>query len=211
MRKNKVGDSSGNVLCACTTSGRQSRNDVAIAARQRFRRVELFAASSLGFLPAPEDVADGRLLRRPERRRIESLIRELGLSDRVEMVGMVPHERALEIIATASVAVFTGMREEGGLALAEAMLLGTPVVVLSNGGAAAIASAATDPSKVSLVEPAGPRSTADRMAAAIDHQLSSDRSIPGMSRLPLIDQDAANERLETLVQAAVSARRWSNS
>jgi glycosyltransferase involved in cell wall biosynthesis len=147
----------------------------------------------------------------PERRRIESLIHELGLSNRVELVGMVPHERALEIIAGASVAMFTGMREEGGLALAEAMLLGTPVVVLSNGGATAIASAATDPSKVSLVEPAGPHATAERMAAAIDHHISLDRSVSEPTRPPLIDQDAAIERLQTLVQAAVSGRRWSNT
>jgi glycosyltransferase involved in cell wall biosynthesis len=56
--------------------------------------------------------------------------------------------------------VFTGLREEGGLALAEAMLCGAPVMVLGNGGARTIAAAGTDATRVALIEPSGPNETA---------------------------------------------------
>ena len=78
--------------------------------------------------------------------RIEELATRLGVDDRMEFTGRVDHETALETLANATVAVFTGLREEGGLALAEAMVLGTPVVVLENGGAATIASTEADAS-----------------------------------------------------------------
>ena len=49
----------------------------------------------------------------------------------------------------------------GGLALAEALLCGVPVIVLAHGGARTIASAALDPSRVTLVPP-GPMPTVAR-------------------------------------------------
>jgi glycosyltransferase involved in cell wall biosynthesis len=116
----------------------------------------------------------------------------------------VSHERALEIVSGATVAVFTGMREEGGLALAEAMLVGTPVVVLANGGAASIARAATDPECVSLVDPGSLSDTVAAMAEAIDSQTRRSQLVPREDRIPLIDQRAAVDQLETLVDRAVT-------
>jgi glycosyltransferase involved in cell wall biosynthesis len=138
----------------------------------------------------------------PQRRRIEDVARELGVEDRISFEGMVPHDRALEIIQQADVALFTGLREEGGLALAEAMLLGTPVVVLANGGAAAIARASTDPERVSLIAPKRSSATAKAMAAAIERQMEQERTRPAGARRPLIDRAAAIEELERLVRAA---------
>lgn len=142
----------------------------------------------------------------PERTRMEALAQQLGVQSRIEFVGRVARERALEIMANSAVAVFTGMREEGGLALAETMLLGARVVVLANGGAVAIAESATDVSRVSLVEPAGPSETVAAMAAAIEHQMGLDRSVGVRERSPLIDQDAAISELARLVSVAATDR-----
>jgi glycosyltransferase involved in cell wall biosynthesis len=141
----------------------------------------------------------------PERGRIEGLVRDLGVDDRVDFVGMVPHRRALEIIQGAEVAIFTGMREEGGLALAEALLLGTPVVVLANGGADAIARAASDPQDVVRVEPRSTDETVTMMAAALVDHVKRQQDRPKRERAPLIDQTASVDRLQHLVRAAAEA------
>jgi hypothetical protein len=138
----------------------------------------------------------------PERAQTEALARELEITDRIEFVGMVPHNRAIELIEEAAVAVYTGMREEGGLALAEAMLLGTSVVVLANGGAATIARCSTDSGRVSLVEPSSVNDTVSAMAAAIEHQFEGWSADPSASHGCLIDQQAAIAELERLVVAA---------
>lgn len=140
----------------------------------------------------------------PERPRIEALARSVGVADRIDFVGLVPHPEALAIIRDADVAMFTGMREEGGLALAEAMLFGTPVVVLANGGADALARAATDPQRVERVQPRGMARTVASMAAALETQLERGRTEPGQVRSPLIDQKDAVEKLQELVLRAVS-------
>jgi len=141
----------------------------------------------------------------PERARIEQVVDSLGLENRITFAGQVPHQRALEIVEGATVAVFTGMREEGGLALAEAMLLGTPVVVLANGGAATIARTATDPDCVSMVEPGSVSGTITAMAAAIDYQTGRSRAVPHDDRISLIDQESAVRQLMALVETAIAA------
>jgi glycosyltransferase involved in cell wall biosynthesis len=143
----------------------------------------------------------------PERNRMESLVRDLGVSDRVDFLGLVPHRRALEIIEGAEVAMFTGMREEGGLALAEALLLGTPVVVLANGGADAIARAATDPGAVVRIQPRNADETVAMMAAGLTDQFNSQHGRPKHLRTPLIDQAASVDALRQLVRTAVEADR----
>lgn len=140
----------------------------------------------------------------PDRTRIERIAGELGLSDRITFEGTVSHDRALEIIQGAAVALFTGLREEGGLALAEAMLLGTPVVVLANGGAATIAESATDPDRVTLVEPGALADTIAAMSKALDHHMDRYETEQGRGSSPLLDQEAAVVELERLVGSALS-------
>jgi glycosyltransferase involved in cell wall biosynthesis len=70
-------------------------------------------------------------------------------------------------IAGAAACVFTGPREEGGCALAEAMLAGAPVVVLAHGGARLLAESNTDAARVALVEPGWTSDTARRLGAAM--------------------------------------------
>jgi glycosyltransferase involved in cell wall biosynthesis len=135
----------------------------------------------------------------PDRKALERLADKLGLSDRIEFLGRVPRQRVFELLAESAAAVFTGLREEGGVALAEAMLCGTPVVVLANGGARTVAASANDPERAILVQPDGAQETARRLAEAMT-RLSE---IPREPRGPLLDQDAARDRLGQAIERAL--------
>jgi len=65
----------------------------------------------------------------PEREKLASLASELGVSDRVEFIGMIPHERMPEYLRGASVYVSTALSDGASVSLLEAMACGTfPVV-----------------------------------------------------------------------------------
>lgn len=130
----------------------------------------------------------------PERSRMEQLVEELGCGDRIEFLGRVPHEQAIDLIANASVAVYTGMREEGGMALAEGLLLGTPTVLLDNGGPAVLAGAVSDPDRVVLVDTSSADGAVTAIAEAIDRFTATraDRS------RPLLDRAAKVAELESI-------------
>jgi glycosyltransferase involved in cell wall biosynthesis len=148
---------------------------------------------------APADVRLVMVGDGPERHAIERLARRLGVIDRVDFRGRLNHPEIFELLGRCAAAVFCGLREEGGVALAEAMLAGTPVIVLGNGGARTIAESATDPSRVSIVEPGSVEETAGRMGEAMARFSRN----PPLETSPLLDQDAARERLRVAVEAAL--------
>ncbi|GJG86375.1 hypothetical protein tb265_15560 [Gemmatimonadetes bacterium T265] len=150
---------------------------------------------------APDDVRLTILGDGPERRALERLAVRLGVAGRVTFLGLVPRERLFALLDTAAAALFTGMREEGGLALAEAMLRGAPVIVLANGGARTIAAANTDASRVALVPPGRPRETARRLAAAMTHFSRTPPTATG----PTLDQAAAVRQLGDSLREALAA------
>jgi glycosyltransferase involved in cell wall biosynthesis len=135
----------------------------------------------------------------PERRAVERLARRLDVAHRLELRGWVPRDEVLELMGGAAGVIFTGLREEGGLALAEAMLSGAPVIVLAHGGARTIAERAVDAGRVALIEPTGLSAAAQEMARAmtrfVDHP-------PGGSG-PLLDQEAARRELEAAFRSAL--------
>ena len=139
----------------------------------------------------------------PERASLERLARMLCLSHRVEFLGYVPREKLFELFARAAAVVFTGLREEGGMALAEAMLSGAPVIVLANGGARTIAESTTDPDRVALIEPAGTQETARRLAEAM-FRFSRN---PSTSTGPTLDPDAARRTLRGIFEKALASSR----
>jgi glycosyltransferase involved in cell wall biosynthesis len=103
----------------------------------------------------------------PRRRFLASLARRLGVADRVEFLGRVSREQVFPLLEEAASAVFTGLREEGGLALAEAMYAGVPVIVLAHGGARTLAEASLDPDRVALIPPGDRRVTARAIGSAM--------------------------------------------
>jgi glycosyltransferase involved in cell wall biosynthesis len=104
---------------------------------------------------------------------LERTARRLGVAHRVSFEGRIPREELFTRMRGAAGLIFTGLREEGGLALAEAMYQGLPVVVLAHGGAGLIAHQTTDPRRVRAVEPTGRRQTARRLGRAMSELIAS--------------------------------------
>ena len=107
----------------------------------------------------------------PEQSRLERAIRRWGLTDRVRFEGWLPRDRLLSKVARAGALLHPALHEEAGLCIAEALILGTPVVCLDHGGPADVVS--QWPSSLSrLVPPEQEDATARALAAAIDRFLA---------------------------------------
>lgn len=136
----------------------------------------------------------------PERPMLERLARRLGIADRVEFAGWQPRARVLEMMSEAAAVLFTGLHEEGGIALAEALFTGTPVIVLANGGARTVALAASDPARVALVAPADAATTARDLADAMTRFSRS----PATATTPMLDRGMAQEKLREAFEQAMT-------
>lgn len=64
----------------------------------------------------------------PERSRLEQLAEQLGLRDRVEFLGQLPHDDALAQLDQATLAVMPSVDEAYGVAYVEAMARGVPTI-----------------------------------------------------------------------------------
>jgi hypothetical protein len=136
-----------------------------------------------------------------ERPALERLARRLGLVDRVVFEGQVSRSEALKRMAGAAAVIFTGLREEGGIALAEALLLGVPVVVLAHGGAGAIAAAASDPTRVALVPPGTVAETARGLGEALERVALAAGTMTG----PLLDSEGPRHLLRGAFDEALAS------
>ena len=135
----------------------------------------------------------------PDRNALQRLTRRLRLTQRIEFLGHVPREELFELLAEAAAVVFTGLREEGGMGLAEAMLAGAPVIVLANGGARTIAALGTDPDRARLIQPATAEETVHRVAEAMTDFSRN----PPASTGPTLDQKAARKAFEEIFRNAL--------
>ncbi len=108
----------------------------------------------------------------PERLRIWNEAQNLSVADRVEFAGHTPRRLLLDSIARASVVLHPALREEAGLAVAESLSLGTPVVFLDHGGPPVVRSAWPS-SPAAGVAPTTPDRTVQELAQAVDGYLSS--------------------------------------
>ncbi|MCE5297077.1 MAG: glycosyltransferase family 4 protein [Euryarchaeota archaeon] len=88
----------------------------------------------------------------PEERHLRKLASKLGLDRKVEFAGKVSEERKSELLASCKIFVMPSLYESYGIAVAEAMSFGRPIVATSVGGLpevvkdAGLISAAKDPS-----------------------------------------------------------------
>jgi glycosyltransferase involved in cell wall biosynthesis len=139
----------------------------------------------------------------PRRLALERLAARLGLAHRVDFLGQVSREEVFRLCESAAGAVFTGLREEGGLALAEAMLLGLPVIVLAHGGARTIAAQALDPSRVALIAPASARLVARHIGEAMGRMCEYSTQQTG----PNIDGGGSLRLLYGAVEEALAQKR----
>jgi glycosyltransferase involved in cell wall biosynthesis len=143
-----------------------------------------------------EVIGDG-----PERMKLGRLARRLRVARRVRFAGQLRREEVLRKLEGASAVVFTGLREEGGIALAEAMRAGVPVIVLAHGGARTIAESAVDPSRVALIEPQNVSVMARRIGEAMTRFT---RPLP-FATGGTLDVAAALQALRKAFEAALAA------
>ncbi|OQO89396.1 glycosyltransferase [Saccharomonospora piscinae] len=99
--------------------------DVAIAALRTLPEVELVIAGG------PDN---GRLAGDPEARRLRGYAAELGVQDRVRLVGQLPRGDMPSLLRSADVVVCTPWYEPFGIVPLEAMACGVPVVASAVGG-----------------------------------------------------------------------------
>ena len=69
-----------------------------------------------------------------DRTRMEDLTRELGLTNRVEFLGRIPHEDMPALFQRCDAFLFTSLRDSFGSVVLEAMAHGLPVVTLNHQG-----------------------------------------------------------------------------
>jgi glycosyltransferase involved in cell wall biosynthesis len=128
-----------------------SREDLAVLPREtkapdgvfriitagRFHRLKGFALAVKAFgrfvreHPASEFILVGQ---GEEGERIDRIIRELGIGDKVRLVGWLGRAELLGWMARADIMVFPSFRDGGGAVVVEAMAMGKPVVCLDSGG-----------------------------------------------------------------------------
>lgn len=135
----------------------------------------------------------------PQRASLEKLASDLGIADRVKFAGWVSRAEAIDLMRHATTTVFTGLREEGGLALTEALYAARRVIVLNHGGAGSIARRATDTNRVTLVAPTDVDQVIDGFAAALTRHFAA----PEPDSTPLLNREQAMDELEQAVLKAL--------
>ena len=145
-------------------------SDVMMVSRLVAWKGGVLAVRALRHLEHPDAslviVGDG-----PDRERIRRAARRWHVEGRVVFKGRLRRDEVLHLLAGCGVLVHPALHEEGGLAVAEALRVGTPVVCLDWGGPASLAYLwKSTPS--TLVRPTTPDRTARRLAAAIDAYLA---------------------------------------
>jgi len=88
----------------------------------------------------------------PERKRLQRLAQELGISDRVKFWSEMPRESIWQMLGEARALVHPSLHESGGFVCLEAMAAGRPVICLDLGGPAVQVTAATG-FKISAIAP----------------------------------------------------------
>ena len=140
------------------------RGIVTVGRLSRQKRVHLVVEAvaelrARGHALALTIVGDG-----PERAALEALVRRRGLETQVRFTGAVAPEDIARLLAGADVFVFPARHEGFGLAAAEALIAGVPIVVASDGGGVLdVARSGTGAAVVSAADPGDLASAVERL------------------------------------------------
>lgn len=133
----------------------------------------------------------------PERTRLSRQVTRLRIQHAVRFMGNVDRERLLADVARSDVLVHVALHDEAPLAVAEALAVGTPVVMLNRGGPPVIARYWPE-TPVAIVEPSTREATAREISARIS-ALTGVRGLPDTRPAALF-----SEKLLEAYQEAVS-------
>jgi glycosyltransferase involved in cell wall biosynthesis len=118
-----------------------------------------------------------------EREPIVKASQRWGVADRVSFEGQLPRRQLLTQIAQAGVVLHPALHEEGGIAVAETLSMGTPVVCPEHGGPAELVRQWHQSPSIT-VTPAWPDATARALAAAVDHFVAQPPPVSASPRAP---------------------------
>jgi len=102
-----------------------------------------------------------------ERSNLEKLLRELGISDQVVIVGAIPHIDVYEHLAKADIFILPSYREAFGIAYVEAMAMGLLTIGVKGQGPSGFI---TDSETGILVEPRSANNLAERLVKVFDNR-----------------------------------------
>jgi glycosyltransferase involved in cell wall biosynthesis len=160
------------------------RKDIVFAARLLPWKGGRLAVRALRYVRHPDAVL--RIFGNgPDRRRIARCAAQWGVADRVLFEGRVPRDELLRVVATAGVFLHPSFHEEAGLAVAEALALGTPVVCLDHGGPPELLPLWPG-APASTIQPRWPERTARDFGAAIDRHLCESAPVATTARRAVI-------------------------
>lgn len=176
------------------------RRWVTVGARlQRFKGQDHFLRALARVLPNRPDlhgiVVGGSLfdLESAYQRELRELAQELGLEGRVTFTGFIPDADVAGLLAASTLVVHPALEEDFGLTVAEAQMLGIPVVAYATVGPAVILL----PGETGWLVPVGDQSG---LAATLDEALGSPQRLREFGA-------CGRERVERLFGAASQARR----
>jgi glycosyltransferase involved in cell wall biosynthesis len=115
----------------------------------------------------------------PERGRLESLAKELGVADRIRFLGARPSEEMPGLLRSGEVAVFPSLMEATSVAALESMACGVPVAASRVGGLPEI----VDEEVGTLFEPADPDGLADAVVRLLSSPDLAERGARGRRRV----------------------------
>lgn len=121
----------------------------------------------------------------PDSSRIQRAARRWGVADRVVLAGKVEREDLLDHVRRAGVLLHPALRDEAGLAVAEALTLGTPVVSLAGTAPAQLTRLWPETPSISVAV-GSPDQTARRLAAAVSELLAASPPVPAETQLPTL-------------------------
>lgn len=124
----------------------------------------------------------------PERSRLETLARELGVDERVSFLGARPNPEMPGLLRSGQVAVFPSLMEATSVAALECMACGVPVAASRVGGLPEI----VDDEVGALFEPADPDSLAEAVAGLLEGR---DLAATGARARERVVERWSNERL----------------
>jgi glycosyltransferase involved in cell wall biosynthesis len=141
----------------------------------------------------------------PERAALESRAARADLAGSVSFAGAVPPEAVAAHLADKRLLVLPSVDEGLGLAVAEALAAGVPVVAARSGG---IPDLMTDPDAGALVPPDDPAALAEAMArVAGDERYLAGALRAGRALLERLSPDAVAANVEAIYARVLGARR----
>jgi glycosyltransferase involved in cell wall biosynthesis len=138
-------------------------------------------------------VGDGR-----ERNRLRTLADELGLASRIEFSGVLSRDRIMQALMDADVFVSSSRQETFGVAVAEALSVGVPVVVTPGGAASFV-----EP-PYGLVVPAEPAAISAGIDRVMRGECAFDPALSHARMAQVFGAESVAERIRTVYREVIS-------